>query len=353
MQDRQIAHQQAFIRYSNGKAETIKPFLLDIVDYIDKRLAREGETIRNRARLKSLQKDVNNKLNSIYNGWIREEQKPMYLETADLELDFQEKLFIKVDTVRPSNAQALAAATANPMIIGSKGGAVDFSAYTRDWKPQEIKRVQDIINGGFFTGQTTQQITRAINGTKSARYSDGILNTSRANIQNMVRTTLNHVSVQAKAVYGKENSDIIKGEQIVATLDIRTTDECKDRDGDIVLYKDNPNPPRPPFHYGCRTTFVYVLDSKYDFLDTGATRASKGAEGGQQVPEKQTYYTWLKTQPAYFQDEALGKEKGKVFRNAGLSPEEFKKAATNRFKQSLTIEQMKAKDSKIAEYLGD
>lgn len=351
MQDKQIAHQQAFIRYSNGKADTIKPFLLDIVDYIDARLAKEGETIRSKARLKVLQDDVNNRLNSIYNGWVREDQKPMYLETADLELDFQDSLHAQVETIRPTDDQALAAAKSNPLIIGSKGGAVDFTVYTKAWKPQEIKRVQDIISGGFYTGQTNQQIARTINGTKSAKYADGVLNLSRANIQSMVRTSLNHISTQAKGVYGKENKDIIIGERIVATLDINTTPECRDRDGDVVLYADNPNPPRPPFHYGCRSTFVYVYDPKFDFLDKGATRASRGAEGGQQVPEKQTYYTWLKNQPAMFQDEALGKEKGKIFRNAGLSPDEFKKAATNRFKQAITIDEMKEKDRRIADYL--
>jgi SPP1 gp7 family putative phage head morphogenesis protein len=245
----------------------------------------------------------------------------------------------------------LSAAFNNPLLIGAKGGAVDFSKYTKQWKPQEIERVVGVINGGFFAGDTTDQIVRSVNGLKSHRFADGILNTSRANIESMVRTSLNHQAVAARAVYGKENGDIIKGEKIVATLDIRTSAECKDRDGDEVLYVDDKNPARPPFHINCRSSFVYLYDPEFDFLNRGATRASKGAEGGQQVPQKQTYYTWLKNQPAFIQDEALGVQKGLIFRNAGLSPDEFKKVATDRFKKPLTIQQLSQKDKRIAEYL--
>jgi hypothetical protein len=356
MIDKQIQHQQALIRYSNGQANTIKPFLLEIVAFIDKRLTAEGITIRNKRRLNILLKDTKDKLNGIYSEWDEKHLRPTIFETADIELDFQQQAHIRVDTVRPTDAQALIAAQKQPLLIGVKGGAVDFTVYTKAWKPQEIKRVQSMISAGFYSGDTNAQLTssiiRSINGTKSAKFSDGILNLSRANIQSMVRTSVMHQASEAKGIFAKENTDIIKGEKIIATVDFKTTAECKDRDGDVVMYVDNPTPPRPVFHHQCRTTYGFVYAPEFDFLNKGRTRASKGAEGGQQVPAKQTYYTWLKTQPAAFQDEALGITKGKIFRNAGLSPDEFKKAATDRFKKPLTIEQMKLKDKRIAEYLG-
>ncbi len=351
MQDKQTQHGQSLIRYSNGRAKTLNPFLLEIIEYIDERLSQEGLTIRNKTRLNALLKDTKAMMNETYSKWEQDYLIESFAETVDLELDFQQQVHIDIGTIRPSDAQALAAAEAQPLLIGTRGGAIDFSVYTKNWKPQEIQRVQSMISAGFYSGDTNAQLTssiiRSINGTKSAKYSDGILNLSRANIQSMVRTSIMHESAQAKAVFGKENDDIIIGERIIATLDTSTSPECRDRDGDVVLYADNPNPPRPPFHHGCRDTYGYVYNAKYDYLTKGRTRSSTDG----QVPSKQTYYTWLKTQPAFAQDEALGKTKGLIFRNAGLSPEEFKKAATDRFKQPLTIEEMKLKDKRIAEYL--
>lgn len=351
MLDKQIVHQIALTRYANGQANTIKPYLLEIINYLDTRIKKEGNTIATKKRLNLLLKDTKEKLNSIYSEWYKEHLQTTLLDTAGLELDFQQQLHAKVETVRPSDAQALSAAKNNPLLIGTKGGAVDFTSFTTDWKPQEIKRVASMINAGFYTGETTDSIARGINGLKSSKYADGILNLSRANIQAMVRTSIAHQATAAKAEFGKGNEDIIKGVEIVATLDSRTSDECMSRDGDVYLYADNANPPLPPYHINCRTSYSYVYAPEFDYLKTGATRASKGADGGAQVSAKQTYYGWLKTQPAAFQDEALGKAKGKVFRNAGLTTDEFKQVAVNRFKQPLTIQQMKAKDIRIAEYL--
>ena len=51
------------------------------------------------------------------------------------------------------------------------------------------------------------------------------------------------------------------------------------------------------------------------------------------------------------QDDALGKTKGKIFRNAGLTPEEFKQATVDQFYRELTLDEMAAKNKKIAAYL--
>ena len=66
-----------------------------------------------------------------------------------------------------------------------------------------------------------------------------------------------------------------------------------------------------------------MLDDAFDILDKGATQASKGEEGGQQVSADLTYYEWLKTQPAGFQDAAIGPVRGKLLRNGGLSADRF------------------------------
>ncbi|MEA7672473.1 hypothetical protein ONQ41_22285, partial [Salmonella enterica subsp. enterica serovar Cerro] len=87
------------------------------------------------------------------------------------------------------------------------------------------------------------------------------------------------------------------------------------------------------------------------FLDAGAKRAARGAEGGIQVDASTTYYDFLKQQPAWFQDEALGSVRGKIFRNSGISPEEFRVISVDGFGRPLTLQQMAELDKRVADYL--
>ncbi|EMV0704242.1 minor capsid protein [Salmonella enterica subsp. enterica serovar Typhimurium] len=103
--------------------------------------------------------------------------------------------------------------------------------------------------------------------------------------------------------------------------------------------------------HNCRSTTVPVISAEYDFLDAGAKRAARGAEGGQQVDASTTYYDFLKQQPAWFQDEALGPVRGKIFRNSGISPEEFRVISVDGFGRPLTLQQMAELDKRVADYL--
>jgi hypothetical protein len=64
-----------------------------------------------------------------------------------------------------------------------------------------------------------------------------------------------------------------------------------------------------------------------------------------------SYYEFLKQQPAWFQDAALGPVRGKIFRNAGMSPEEFRVASVDSFGRPLTLKEMAEMDKKVAEYM--
>lgn len=360
--DATLDHHIAMIRYSQGRANTLLPFMRDIVDYLEGRLAKEGETITSKKRLNELLKDANSRIDSILSKWESSEFQPILRDTARNEIEFQQSsidsVVVDYKSAIPATKQVMSAAFNNPLLIGSKGGAVDFTDYTRGWKRQEIERIAGRISAGYYSGETTTQIARAVNGLKSQRYADGILNLSRANIQGMVKNSINHMSSVAKQEFSQENKDLIIGMRDVATLDSKTSDICKDKDGTVYLFKDyGKYHPMPPYHHGgCRTTQVPELSDEFAFLRESRTRPavtenSEGKAVATTVPATQTYYTWLKNQPAPVQNDALGITKAKIFRNAGLSPEEFKQAATNQFSQGITIEQMAAKNEKIASYL--
>ncbi|AUR99453.1 hint domain protein [Vibrio phage 1.266.O._10N.286.52.F9] len=251
--DAEIEHQQYLIRYSQGKANTIKPFLRDVVAYLEARLAREGESIASKKKLNALLKDTQKKMNTIYTDWEKSEFNPMFRDVVKSELEFQkgatDAVVAGYNSAVPAQKQVLSAANNTPLLIGAKGGAVDFSKYTKSWKPNEIERVNSRIVSGFYAGETTSEITRGITGLKSQNYANGILNMSRANIQSMVKTTATHLSMEAQAEFNKENSDLIIGMQWVSTLDSNTSDICRGRDGEIYYFSEyGQNYPRPPAH---------------------------------------------------------------------------------------------------------
>ena len=271
---------------------------------------------------------------------------------AGNEIDFQDasiNTLVDIEASKPNVTQVIAAARENPLQIGPNTGFVDYSRFINGFKPEEVRRITSAINGGFAQGQTTSQIVRNIVGTRSAGFNDGILNTTRREAQLLVRTAVNHISTQAKDEFNRQN-DIIIGYRIVATLDSRTSNICKGFDGEVIL-KSASLQPMPPFHPNCRTTTAPELDGRFDFLNEGGQRAARGDQGGEQAPAEQTYYSWLRQQDAAFQDEALGRERGLIFRNAGLTPEEFRTATRDQFGRPLTLEQMSAQNEQIMSYL--
>ena len=115
-------------------------------------------------------------------------------------------------------------------------------------------------------------------------------------------------------------------------LDAKTSSVCRTLHGRRYIWGEGRNPV-PPMHYNCRSSIVPYFKGEPNELD--------GVN----------YYDWLKKQPASVQDEVLGVTLGRAFRNSGITPEQFRKASTNRFAEPLTIEEMKQKDERIASYL--
>ncbi|WP_062359580.1 minor capsid protein [Vreelandella aquamarina] len=110
-------------------------------------------------------------------------------------------------------------------------------------------RVISRIREGVTQGETTDQIVRALRGTKSMNYSDGVMKTTRNNLQAIVRTGRTHL---ANTSYD-ETYQALGVEQVVfvATIDGRTTLRCSSLDSNT--YNIGSNYPRPPLHYGCRS----------------------------------------------------------------------------------------------------
>jgi SPP1 gp7 family putative phage head morphogenesis protein len=354
LEDSIIQHQFYLIQLGNWYGKMIDKPLKKVRDYVSARLMQEGDIISSQKDLKKAQKDIKKRSTRELSKFVTEIEKALPTITK------QEKEFysgaiegaieepVKVD--EPKNARILATALALSMPIGPKQSGVTLASIINDYTPRETKRIIDRVSAGYSQGESTSQIITGVNGTRRNRYKDGLLNITRSNAFSMTQTMLPQISSVTQEKTNALNPDIVIGYRLVAVLDKNTTDICKGWDGTEIIYKETQRRPHPPFHYNCRTTETPITSNKYD-VSQNNYRIAQGADGAQKVSEKTTYYEWLKRQPADFQDDALGKTKGKIFRNAGLSTQAFKQATVRQNGLPLTIDEMARKNKKINSYL--
>lgn len=346
LSDQFLAHQIYLQRYASQEAYKVQPFIQQMIDEIRADVLKQEGTELSNAKLRALLKDLNEKLYVITGEWnseiIGDLEKFAAYETDWASKAISNQLPDGINFVSPTPEQVFSAAKFNPMDLNSK--SVDFTKLIDAWEDSEIERLTMAVKSGFVRVTPTKEIVRNI------MRAGGLADISRRNAEAIVRTAVNHVSTQAKEQVYARNSDIITGYEWVSTLDSRTSTICRARDSNVYEIGKGP---LPPAHFGCRSTTSPTVYSEFDFLDKGAKRAAKGADGGTQVSADVSYYDWLKSQPAAFQDDVLGKTKGAIFRNAGLSTDQFKAATVDRYGNPLTLEQMAEKDELIAQYLAN
>jgi SPP1 gp7 family putative phage head morphogenesis protein len=198
------------------------------------------------------------------------------------------------------------------------------------------------INIGLAQGETVDQITRRVRGTRAANYKDGVWATTRRNAESVVRTATNHVSNQARQETYEENQEVVKGWRFVATLDARTTLICASNDGRVWPVGEGE---QPPLHFSCRSTTVPVLKS-WKELGINLKEAPPGTRASMngQVPATETYPQWLKKQPASVQNEVLGRAKGELFRRGQVPIERF----VDRRNKPLSVAQLESLEKQLA-----
>lgn len=337
-----ISHQVWLQRNASHEVSELQPFIQQMRDEVRAQVLQFGDDSRTRQRLEKMLTDLDDILSGITDDWeskLTEDMKAL----AEYETEWTVRTLsgnVSAEFVAPPPQQVWSAINFNPLALSNS--AVDFPLLLANWKEVEKNRLVMGVKSGFVQGKTTRQIVKEVVGA------GGLADVSQRNAATVVRTALNHVSTQARETTYKKNSDIVEKYEWVSTLDSRTSTICRSRDGQKYEIGKGP---LPPAHPNCRSATAPVISSDFDFLDAGAKRAARGAEGGTQVDASTTYYDFLKQQPAWWQDEALGPIRGKIFRNSGISPDEFRSISVDGFGRPLTLTQMAELDSRVADYL--
>lgn len=194
-------------------------------------------------------------------------------------------------------------------------------------------RVRDTLRMGYVEGKTTDQLVRELRGTRAKGYSDGIIEIDRRNAEAVVRTAVSHTAATARDQFNGANLDLIKAEVWRSTLDGRTTNPCRLRDGKQYTPGNHKpighalpwgsGPGR--YHWQCRSTSSVVTKSYKELggADIPEFTASQRASMDGQVPADLSYSDWLKKQSAARQDQVLGPTRGRLLREGGLTLEKF------------------------------
>ncbi|WP_203546610.1 phage minor head protein [Dyella caseinilytica] len=206
----------------------------------------------------------------------------------------------------------------------------------RDWasnlEASRLTLIRNTVRAGYVEGKTTSEIIQTIRGTRAMGYRDGILQRGRQEVATVVQTALSHTAQLARQSMTDANKDLVKATGWVATLDTKTSPQCRIRDG--LLYTCDTHKPighsipwgEGPgrIHFNCRSVSVPVLKSwkelgiPADEMPAG-TRASMDG----QVPAEQTYAEWFAKQSAGRQDDILGPERAAMYRSGKVSFDKF------------------------------
>ena len=329
--DAGIKHQIYVQRYAGGQVKDLVKYLDDAQTEILRKfddvttLADSRSLQRKLDQITALQRDALDKLS---NGIVDNAA-----DFAEYEAEFAVKTMnaaASASVTLPGSEQLRALVTQAPMqlaISGKAGSTVQSltlgqaaTQFSKD-KAADITRT---IQRGMVEGATVQSLTRQI---------AGVTNKHKRQAEALVRTSVNHISSEARSAVNRANDDILKGEEYVSVLDGRTTIGCAALDGKILGFEE---PPFTPRHWNCRSLRVPVLQDRFQEGGLEGTRASMDGP----VSAKRTYSGWLKKQPKEFRVQVLGKERAALFDAGKLSLDDFVDAKGN----TISLKQLQVLD---------
>lgn len=242
---------------------------------------------------------------------------------------FRATVPVDLSWTSPADAQIYAAAIARPF------NGMLLKEWFQGLPDGQFARIRQAIRQGYVEGRTTAQIVQDIVGTRTTT---GIAEVSRRAAETATRTALAHTANVARNEVFKANRSLLKGVEWVSVLDGRTSTFCRAMDGKLLPLDSGP---RPPAHPNCRSAVIPSVKSSKALGLSNIPAGTRASMNGQ-VSAELNYDAWLRQQPIAFQDEVLGRSKGRLFR-AGLRMDRF----IDRGGNELTLEQLRERESAI------
>lgn len=286
-------------------------------------------------------------------------------EMAEYEAEYAARLFGRYAGVAlavPASTQIERFVTRSAMSLtsGQRVTSGVWADYVTRSVDASVQQYNGLIASGYQQGLTVGQISRQLRDS-----TNGLL---ANNAQALARTGQSHFANQAREAMAAANKDIIKYRVFTATFDNRTTLQCRGNHGKSWAIADD-DYPRIPLHFGCRSAYVFAespeqamegkrsavggraegkeefdrrnqrleelreqrREQRADGIDPPSTatqvrrrgRADDDIFNPTPINASTSQDAWLRQQPAWFQDSALGPTRAKLLRDGGLEVTSF------------------------------
>lgn len=289
--------------------QEFRTWCMDIVDYVkeiqktgDNELLRELNTLAMRSRISRLDK--------LYGDTLREMAKicQSTKESLDKFLPSAYENFYYHDIFEIGKKRGLQRAVSKvdtkhvEDVLRTPWSGKNYSA--RIWANGEklAETIRNVTTAAMHRGATAQDLSRYVQQRMNVGYSQAV---------RLVRTELNYT--QNRAILDGIKDCGMKYYRFVATLDRRTSSQCREHDGKTYPVEDySPGTNAPPLHPHCRSTIVGSV--KGDSKPKGE-RGARNADGKYiRVPASMTYEDWK----TVYIDKKMTIEEWKAARSGGI-----------------------------------
>lgn len=216
------------------------------------------------------------------------------------------------------------------------------------------------IKASFVNGESVGQAV-----ARMRQATQGLL---RNQYETLVRTGLQHYSIQAREAMADDNLDILERRYYNSVFDNRRTLICAGNHGKTWLLTDE-NYIRLPAHHGCRSSWLFLLKGQDAPTGTMAAVGGKDTERAKekyenrsdrtdkkikyrgkkdadmfepgQVSAKTGVDSWLRQQAPWFVEDTLGKTRAKLFLEGKLPINSF----TDATGRTLTLAELAERDA--------
>lgn len=168
----------------------------------------------------------------------------------------------------------------------------------KDFTRSTVANVATLIKRAYAENWTVDELVRAVKGTASLGYRDGLGRKLANQFKTVTRTMMQHIQSFVDYELGRLVFDRY---QWLSTIDGATTDICRRRHMRIYTYGKGP---RPPAHLNCRSRIVGIVGDL-------SNQAGK------------SLYGWLRAQPAQFLRDVLTPAQAKAFADGSARSSDF------------------------------
>jgi SPP1 gp7 family putative phage head morphogenesis protein len=323
--DYSVMHQINLSRFAGKQVRDVITLLntadTELLDKISKRGERGPFTT---ARLKPLLTEIQ-QINADTYATAHNQMKKAMFDFAESEAEttaalLTKQTFTHFNIVQPNAEQLLAIVDRTPVTVGPDKSLLLEEVFLSLAAGKE-EAIRGTIRLGMVQGKTVDQMVRRLRGSRAARFTDGVLEVSRRHAESMARTVVNHTSNRAVQMTYAANQDVVKGWEFLATLDARTTITCASLNGREFPIGQGLIPPQ---HVRCRSFALPVLKTWRELgIDLDELPPSVRASKDGPVSTQLSFSNWLKGQPHSVQKDILGATRAKLFREGGLTVDQF------------------------------